>query len=182
MISWIILVVVAVIIIVATSIAFEQKKREKKTLVDEISSLKLKVKELEHDKVSQERVMEFLREIIFFSQLGYKPSKDEKIKMMKQLLDCMEHITTMKAKNSSYRTRRALLVAGHLNEMGKELNSVIDCLRNLLSESIAGNRSLYPQITDYIYYCGFNFCDKKEEPRAEVKEWGEVVNFGQVDE
>ena len=182
MITWIILVVVAIIIFVAWSIAFQEKKRENEALTDKISSLVLKVKDLEHDKESQERVVEFLREIIFFSQLGYKPNNDEKVKMKEQLLDCMTHIATVKTKNSSYRTRRALLVAGHLNETGKELNDIINSLRNLLSESIVGKRSLYPQITDYIYYCGFNFCDKKENPRAEIKEWGELANLSQVDE
>lgn len=182
MIIWVTLVVVVIIVIVAASIAFGQKKKENKALVDEIFSLKLQVKNLEQDKESQDKLVEFLRELIFFSHLGYKPSKDEKLKMMGQLLDNMEYITTIKSKNSLFRTERALIIAGHLNVTGKELNDIFDSLRNLLSESIAGNRSLYPQLTDYIYYCGLDFCGKKEMSRAEIKEWGNVVNFGHVDE
>jgi len=182
MATWVVFVGVAIIVIVALSLTFNQKRKENKAMKNEISNLKLQVKNFKQEKESQDRLVEFLRELIFFSHLGYKPSKDEKLKMMGQLLDNMEYITTIKSKNSSFRTERALIIAGHLNVTGKELNDIFDSLRNLLSESIAGNRSLYPQLTDYIYYCGLDFCGKKEMSRAEIKEWGNVVNFGHVDE
>ena len=182
MATWVVFVGVAIIVIVALSLTFNQKRKENKAMKNEISNLKLQVKNFKQEKESQDRLVEFLRELIFFSHLGYKPTKDEKLKMMGQLLDNMEYITTIKSKNSSFRTERALIIAGHLNVTGKELNDIFDSLRNLLSESIAGNRSLYPQLTDYIYYCGLDFCGKKEMSRSEIKEWGNVVNFGHVDE
>ncbi len=182
MATWVVFVGVAIIVIVALSLTFNQKRKENKAMKNEISNLKLQVKNFKQEKESQDRLVEFLRELIFFSHLGYKPTKDEKLKMMRQLLDNMEYIAIIKSKNSSFRTERALIIAGHLNVTGKELNDIFDSLRNLLSESIAGNRSLYPQLTDYIYYCGLDFCGKKEMSRAEIKEWGNVVNFGHVDE
>ena len=182
MATWVVFVGVAIIVIVVLSLTFNQKRKENKAMKNEISNLKLQVKNFKQEKESQDRLVEFLRELIFFSHLGYKPTKDEKLKMMRQLLDNMEYIATIKSKISSFRTERALIIAGHLNVTGKELNDIFDSMRNLLAESVAGNRSLYPQLTDYIYYCGLDFCGKKEMSRSEIKEWGNVVNFGHVDE
>jgi len=182
MIYWIIFFVAAIAVVTVLFVSFNKERKENRRMTDEISNLKLKVENLEQDKKSQEKVSEILKEIIFFSQLGYEPTKDEKRKMVDQLLDSEKYISDMNSKNSWFQTESALRESAKVRRAGTELSEVIKSLRNLLCESIAHNTSIYPQMTNFVRYCGFKFFGKEENPRSKIQEWGRVVNFGHVEE
>ena len=182
MIYWIISLVTAIIVIAVLSVLINKKKKEIKNLAEEISGFKVKVGNLERDKESQERISEILKEIVFFSQLGYEPTEDEKRKMMDQLLDSVKYISDMRSENSWFQTEHALREASKVQRTGRELSEVIQSLWSVLSGSVINNTSLYPQMSDFVHYCGFKFCGKKGNPKSRIKEWGEVVNFGHVEE
>ena len=182
MIYWIVSTVVAVILIVFMVISLYKRKREVSRMTDEISDLKLNVGTLGRDKESLEKVSQFLRELIFFSQLGYEPTNDEKRKMIDHLVDSIKYISAMRSENSGFRTESALRDASKVQSCGQELSDVIESLLNFLSESLVHDKSLYPQMDDFIHYSGFDFCGKKQNPKSKIKEFGPVVRFGHVEE
>ena len=104
---------------------------------------------------------------MIISQIGYNPTEVEKSRMMGMLIEDKKFVNKMSSKIYSYRTDRAKEIAGHLNDVGKELIDIYESLTYSLSESITGDRSLYQEFVDYFANYGFQFCGKTLRPESE---------------
>lgn len=165
---------VVITIIIAVGIYFKAKDSVS-DLKEETLDLKLKISHLEQDLEKQKkrsfRRTRIFEELLIVSQIGYKPSDKEKLKMMQMLIEDKKFFVDMYSKINYYKTDAQKEVAGQLNLIGKELIEICDDLNYSLSESITDDkassekgRSLYQEFVDYFYNYGFSFCGKNLSP------------------
>ena len=175
----------AVFTAIIVLIVYCESRKTIKRLRSDISALRDRVAEKDEEvakvKLDALRYRRLLEELLIVSSIGYNPSIEARREMVNGLLDDKKFINDNLAKISSYRTKRGLEVAHHLNEIGRICLDIYDSLLFSLTSSISGNRSLYQEFVDYFYNYGFTFLGKKKAPEGQVPDCGEVV-IGHVDE
>ena len=160
----IVVIVIAFVVWDSCKNAIEEQKEKNLELSAKIAELEAAlVKEQKHSF----RKGRILEELLIISQIGYNPTEVEKSRMMGMLIEDKKFVNKMSSKIYSYRTDRAKEIAGHLNEVGKELIDIYEALTFSLSESITGDRSLYQEFVDYFANYGFQFCGKTLRPESE---------------
>jgi len=166
-------ILVIMVVAIATIIALGVYHSLKKTILiqeKKISVLRSQVEALQKDKEALTEREKILKELIIISEIGYRPSEEERKNMIFQLLDDIRFIKTDISKRTYYRTEGAREATAHLNRIGKELIEIYDSLKFSLSESISEKRSLYQELIDYICFRGFNFCGKKAKPERTIND------------
>ena len=131
---------------------------------------------------SCERNEKILKELIIFSHVGFEPSRDEKMKMIQNLLNDIQAVRNGRTERNSYKTQAAVDVGLQLNEVGDILVANYSSLQDLLMQSISENRSLYQELVDYIYFFGIDFCGRHEERQRKIVDTGRLVYPGHLDE
>ena len=134
----------ALMVVIMTIMAvgiYVKGKGSVKELEDEALDLKLEIDHLKQDLEKQRKLFfrrtRIFEELLIVSQIGYKPSDKEKLKMMQMLIEDKKFFVDMYSKINYYKTDAQKEVAGQLNLIGKELIEICDDLWLWLSEQQA---------------------------------------------